>query len=398
MSSDPVWPAVNFERYDWMPTSSTMSRRARARHNGPYDAAVSPSIAELDVVLPPALVTEAEEATAEIARFDQELGNELAPFAAVLLRTESAASSKIENLTASARAIAEAELVRGSNNAALIVANQKAMTAAIDLADRIDADAILAMHAALLGHSDPDIAGKWRTQQVWIGGSDFGPHDAAFVPPHATRVPAAIDDLIAFIARHDIPRLVHVALAHAQFETIHPFPDGNGRTGRALVHAQLRHAQVTRHVTVPVSAGLLVDIDRYFEALTAYRHGDPAPIVERFIHASFAAITNGRELVADLRATRERWHDTVNARRDATAWRIAGLLLRHPVINASLVATALDIAPRNVYRSLQPLIDAGVLVEFTNRQRDQMWRCPDVLAALDAFAARAGRRQPPTQP
>ena len=375
-----------------------MSRRAWARHKGPYAAAVTPSIAELDVVLPPALLTEAEEATAEIARFDQELGNELAQFAAVLLRTESAASSKIENLTASARAIAEAELGRGSNNAALIVANQQAMTAAIDLADRIDADAILAMHAALLGHSDPDIAGTWRTQQVWIGGSDFGPHDAAFVPPHATRVPAAIDDLIAFIARHDIPRLAHAALAHAQFETIHPFPDGNGRTGRALVHAQLRHARVTRHVTVPVSAGLLVDIDRYFEALTAYRHGNPAPIVERFIHASFAAITNGRELVADLRATRERWHDSVKARRDAAAWRIAELLLRHPVINASLVATALDMAPRNVYRSLQPLIDAGALIEFTNRQRDQMWRCPDVLAALDAFATRAGRRQPPTQP
>jgi len=398
MSSDPVWPAVGFERFDWAPTSSTMSRRAWARHKGPYDAAVTPSIVELDVLLPPTLVTEAEEATAEVARFDQELGSELAPFAAVLLRTESAASSKIENLTASARAIAEAELGRGSNNAALIVANQQAMTAAIDLADRIDADAILAMHAALLGRSDPDIAGTWRTQQVWIGGSDFGPHDAAFVPPHATRVPAAIDDLIAFIARHDIPRLAHAALAHAQFETIHPFPDGNGRTGRALVHAQLRHARVTRHVTVPVSAGLLVDIDRYFEALTAYRHGNPAPIVERFIHASFAAITNGRELVADLRATRERWHDSVKARRDAAAWRIAELLLRHPVINASLVATALDMAPRNVYRSLQPLIDAGALIEFTNRQRDQMWRCPDVLAALDAFATRAGRRQPPTQP
>ena len=345
--------------------------------------------------LPPALVTEVEEAGAEIARFDQELGAEIAPFAAVLLRSESAASSRIENLTASALAIAEAELGQGGKNASIIVANQRSMTAAIDLADRIDADAILAVHAALLGASDPDIAGKWRTEQVWIGSNDYGPHGAAFVPPHAERVPAAIDDLVAFIARHDIPRLAHAALAHAQFETIHPFPDGNGRTGRTLVHAHLRHTRLTRHVTVPVSAGLLVAVDRYFDALTAYRDGDPVPIVERFVHASFAALSNGRELVGDLRNTRDRWRTQVRARRDATAWLIADLLLRHPVVNASFVATELDVAARNVYRSLQPLIDAGVLVEFTSRKRDQLWRSPDVLAALDAFATRAGRRQLP---
>lgn len=374
-----------------------MSRRALDRHRGPYDAAVVPRIAAVDVTLPSALVTEVEEAAAEIARFDQELGTEIAPFAAVLLRSESAASSRIENLTASSRAIAEAELGQGGKNASIIVANQRSMTAAIDLADRIDADAILAMHAALLGASDPDIAGRWRGQQVWIGGSDYGPHGAAFVPPHADRVAEAIDDLVTFIARHDIPRLAHAALAHAQFETIHPFPDGNGRTGRALVHAHLRHAGVTRHVTVPVSAGLLVAVDRYFEALGAYRRGDPVPIIERFVHASFAALSNGRELVDDLRRTREQWHERVRARRSATAWRIADLLLRHPVVNASFVATQLDIAPQNVYRSLQPLIDAGVLVEFTSRKRDQLWRAPDVLTALDAFAARAGRRQHPIE-
>ncbi len=397
--SETAWPAIGRETLDWVPSSSMMmSRRAFERHRGPYDAAVVPRIAAVDVTLPSALVTEVEEAAAEIARFDQELGTEIAPFAVVLLRSESAASSKIENVTASSRAIAEAELGQGGTNASIIVANQRSMTAAIDLADRIDADAILAMHAALLGASDPDIAGKWRGQQVWIGGSDYGPHGAAFVPPHADRVPAAIDDLVTFIARHDIPRLAHTALAHAQFETIHPFPDGNGRTGRALVHAHLRHAGVTRHVTVPVSAGLLVAVDRYFEALGAYRRGDPVPIIERFVHASFAALSNGRELVHDLRSTREQWHERVRARRGATAWRIADLLLRHPVVNASFVATQLAIAPQNVYRSLQPLIDAGVLVEFTSRKRDQLWRAPDVLAALDAFAARAGRRQHPIEP
>ncbi|MEZ5256103.1 MAG: Fic family protein [Ilumatobacteraceae bacterium] len=69
-----------------------------------------------------------------------------------------------------------------------------------------------------------------------------------------SRVAAAMDDLVAFANRRDIAPLVHVAVAHAQFETIRPFPDGNGRTGRALVHAMLRHRGITRAVTVPISA------------------------------------------------------------------------------------------------------------------------------------------------
>jgi Fic family protein len=373
-----------------------MSRRAHDRHSGPYTAAIPPRISEIEVALPSALLAEVDEAAAEITRFDEELGNELAPFAALLLRSESAASSKIENLTASARAIAEAELGQGAKNASMIVANQRAMTAAIELADRLDADAILAMHAALLDASDPEIAGKWRTGQVWIGSSEYGPHGAVFVPPHADRVPAAVDDLVRFIARQDIPRLAHAALSHAQFETIHPFPDGNGRTGRALVHAQLRHTGLTRNITVPVSAGLLVEVDRYFDALGAYRAGDPVQIVERFVHASFAALGNARQLVDALHRARDRWQVEIRARRDAAAWRVAELLLRHPVVNASFVSSALGIAPQNVYRSLRPLVDAGVLIEFTDRKRDQVWRAPDVLAALDEFASRAGHRQHPS--
>src|SRR5690606_7956412 len=127
------------------------------------EAAVPPPIAERPVVLPPDVGALVDDAGAEVARFDAELGHEIAPFAAVLLRSESAASSKIENLTASARAIAEAELQpQPRRNAALVVSNERAMTAAITLAERIDPEAILAMHAALLQRSRPDIAGRWR--------------------------------------------------------------------------------------------------------------------------------------------------------------------------------------------------------------------------------------------
>ena len=396
MNDRVAWPTVDFEAYDWHSRDDLpASRQARLLARQPYQAAIPPAIADVQLTMPAAVLAAAEDASTEIARFDAEAGAEIAPFAAILLRSESAASSKIENLTASARAIAEAELGHGSRNAVLIVANERAMSAAIALADQLDGSAILNMHDALLRDSAPAIAGRWRDQQVWIGGGDYSPHAAQFIPPHHDRVPAAIDDLIRFIARTDTPTLAHAAITHAQFETIHPFPDGNGRVGRALVHAQLRHARLTRHVTVPVSAGLLADVDAYFAALGAYRDGDPVPIVERFADATFAALANGRQLFADLGRVRDDWGQRVKARRDAAAWKVTESVLRHPVVNAPSLSRELDIPQTNVYRALQPLVDAGVLVEFTNNKRDRLWRAPDVLEALDAFAARTGRRQRP---
>ena len=382
------WPALGSEELPWKPDDTVpLSRTAQRRHRGSYRAALVPAIASADLRLPSGTVAIIDDAAAAIARFDAEMGHEIAPFASVLLRSESAASSKIENLTASARAIAEAELgPYAGTNARQIVANVRAMTAAVALADRIDAEAILQMHRALLSDVNPAVAGHWRNEQVWIGGSDYAPHDAAFVPPHHRHVAPAIDDLMAFIDRDDIAVVAHAAVAHAQFETIHPFSDGNGRTGRALLHAHLRNKGLTQLVTVPVSAGLLTDTDSYFGALTAYRQGDPFPIVERVADATFAALANGRRLVDNLRRIRSDWQDRIAARRGANAWRVADVIIRHPVINAKLLATELGVALPNTYRAIEPLVAAGVLVEFTDKKRNQLWRAPDVLEALDAFA------------
>jgi len=89
---------------------------------------------------------------------------------------------------------------------------------------------------------------------------------------------------------------------------------------------------------VPVSAGLLADTGAYFAALTSYRDGDAAPIVERFSQATVLAIANGRQLVADLRDIRETWNDVITARSDSAVWKVADLLTRRPVVNAALLA------------------------------------------------------------
>ena len=389
------WPPVTYETRPWTARYEThaTSRSERRKHQGPYRAAIAARIVDADLELPGEQAAQVGEASTELARFDELMGGEIAHFSAILLRSESAASSRIENLTASARAVAEAEIgTSHRKNAAEVVANTRTMMAALELAGDISGPSVLAMHHALMSGTDPDNAGRWRTEQVWIGGGHLGPHLALFVPPHHDRISDAIDDLMTFIERDDLPVLAHAALAHAQFETIHPFTDGNGRTGRALVQAMLRHGQLTRNVTVPVSAGLLSDINAYFDALTKYRQGDPIPIVSQFAQAAFKAVANGRVLVDELRRIRQRWQALIKARSDSAVWRLADLLLRRPVVNARVTAEELGLDVGNVHRHIKPLLDARILSESLDVKRNQVWRASEVLAALDAFAVRAGRR------
>lgn len=395
-SVDRGWPAIEMESHQWrsaVDPSSLPRSVQRFLNSGEYQSAVTADIANAPIALSSRLSTLVTDASVEIARFDAEVGHEINHFSAVLLRTESVASSKIENPTASARAIADAELTgTGGGNATLIVANTKAMTAALNLSDHLDADAILAMHQALLGDSDPTIAGKWRTDQVWIGGGNFSPHEAMFVPPHHDRVEAAIDDLVEFMVRDNAPPLAQAAIAHAQFETIHPFPDGNGRTGRALIHAMLRSKRLTRNVSVPISAGLLADTGRYFDALDSYRAGDLEPIVEQMCDASYAAVGNGRQLAADLRDVRDGWVGLIKARSDSTVWKVADLLVRQPVVDSTLLEKELGVSNTNALIALKKLEDAGILTSYRSSRRGRAWRSTEVLQCLDSFAARAGRR------
>lgn len=238
----------------------------------------------------------------------------------------------------------------------------------------------------MLGEPGPGSVGGWRAQQLWIGGSDYSPHGAAFVPPHHDRVPEAIDDLVAFLGREDIEPLTQAAVAHAQFETIHPFPDGNGRVGRALAHSLLRSKRITRNVTIPVSAGLLTNLDSYFDALTEYRLGHPEPIVRLVAEASFSSITNGRALVSELRSVRDRWGEQIHARSDAAAWKAADILLVQPVVDSPAVQARLGVPAMSANRAIKRLVNDGVLKEVTGRHRNRVYEAKEVLLALDGFA------------
>jgi Fic family protein len=389
------WPAVAYEQQVWEPPPSLrgVTRAERSAAGRTYRAAVVPEIARLSPVISPAIAAQAEEAVAEIRAFDVETPRELSSFEAILLRGESASSSQIEHLTASARAVAEAELTQsGGGNAGVIASNVEAMVAAVDLADRLDSEAILSMQRVLLEKSAPHLLG-WRTEPVWIGGGASTPVTADFVPPHHARIECSIADLVEFMRREDLPVLTQAAVAHAQFESIHPFADGNGRTGRAIVHALTRAKGVTRHVTVPLSGGLLRDRDGYVAALEAYRAGDIGPIVSAFALASLHAVEHGRTMRRRLDNVRADWRTLVPARADSAVWRLLDAFIAHPVLDAPTAARLIGVAETNVHRHLRALTNAGALVARPHHQsRRTLWRAPDVLGVLDAYAHDVGRR------
>lgn len=395
MTEHQGWPAIHHEEQLWLPAAQT-TWGVGAEHGArgtAYCSAVVPAVAGRDPMLSSDIRRAAEDAERELARFDAEVGQQIASFAPVLLRSEAASSSHIENLTASARAIFSAELgAKRSRNAEEITANTWAMRAAIDLARDLTVASIREVHRVLMGDQPRHTPGEWRDQPVWIGARSDSPVGATYVAPHHPHIPHLMDDLVVFMNDSSLSPLISVAVAHAQFETIHPFSDGNGRTGRALAQSMLRHRGVTRNVAVPVSAGLLADVEGYHVALTAYRAGDVEPIVRQFTDASRRAVNNARRLVADIEHIRLGWNERLKARRNSNAWKLLDVLARRPVLNSAAAAEELGVKRPNVYPPLRALVEAGIVKSKAEHQLGPFWRSDEVLAAIDAFAERAGRR------
>jgi Fic family protein len=176
----------------------------------------------------------------------------------------------------------------------------RALTAMVDAVDRtgaVEQRFLTEAHAMLMADdpSEAEQAGRLRTVQNWIGGSDHAPRGALYVPPPPDLVPQLVDDLLAFSNRADAPAIAQAAIAHAQFESIHPFTDGNGRIGRVLINAILRQRRVTTSIVVPVASALVARRDRYFDHLDAYRVGEVEPIIASLtVAAEIAALESQR--------------------------------------------------------------------------------------------------------
>lgn len=387
-----TWPEISYVERSWPPVGSTVdpmwSQRRRRANKGTYLQAQVPDIASLPALLSSGLTADVQAATEDVIRFDAQYVSN-APFSAVLLRSESSASSQIEQLTANARRISLARLGDTSRlNATLIAKNTLALEAALQLSHRLDLEAMLIMHETLLDDSNPLHAGRLREEIVWIGGDS--PVTAHFVPPTQEDVAASLEDLVVFMQRNDVPALAQAAIAHAQFETIHPFTDGNGRTGRALVSALLKAKGVTKNFTVPISSGLLTDTAEYFNALTHYRAGHIAPIIDIFVRATAATMGNAQKLQHDIDQLHNRILGT--AQRVTKGFRaVAQLCITEPAFTAGMVED-LGVPISTVYKILARLVEHDILRVEHKIQGQLVWSVIGLTDILDDFARRAGRR------
>jgi Fic family protein len=288
--ASPLSDALGHHEERFWPADPTAYGR-QGQRGGPYRAFVPDPIAAREFPLAGSAVAAVVAATRALEHLDNTPPrvSTMGALARNLLRSESAASSRIEGVRISHKRLARAayQQAKGQRDARAIevLGNIAAMERAIDLgtdADHFTAADIRDVHRTLLRFTDDkDIAGTVRTKQNWIGGNDYNPIGAAYVPPPPEYVPELLDDLCAFIERADLAPIAQAAIVHAQFENIHPFVDGNGRTGRALIYAVLRRRGEARHYIPPISLVLAAELKSYVAGLGAYSTGNVSGWCER---------------------------------------------------------------------------------------------------------------------
>jgi Fic family protein len=410
----------------WLPTAGSGLPR-RDRRGCDYEAYVPDPLVARQITLSgttTADVTDAERAVERLNLETRSLGESEA-VARLLLRAEAVASSRIEGLEVGARRLLRAQAAAGlgeraSDATAMEVLNNiEAMRWAVDsLADveRITVDHLLEIHKLLLtGTSLEEHAGRLREQQNWIGGSSHNPCSAAFVPPPWERVRDLLEDLCEFCNRDELPAVAQAALAHAQFETIHPFIDGNGRTGRALIHVILRRRGLAPVVVPPVSLVLATWSQDYVNGLTATRYrSDPSSqeAVNGFDYwvGLFAAAM--RRAVADAESYEQRvaevqaaWREALGkVRANSAVDLLLGALPGAPVITVQSAAALIGRSEQAVNEAIPRLVDAGVLTQTTVGRRNRAFEAPDLINAftdLERQLASPGGdtlRSPPERP
>jgi len=389
------WPAHTTRVVPWTSTSRRGTRDDRILTE--VTVSIPPMIAGTHV--PVIAERELFRARYEAADLERVADGVLSPLAGFLIRMESVASSRIEHVEATPVAFARAIGGLKENASAMsMVAAGTAITKLIDASSTtITLDEILAAHTALM-QNDPDVtersyAGRIRDVQNWIGGSQHSPRGALYVPAPPEEVPALLDDLIEFSNRDDVEPVTQAAIAHAQFESIHPFTDGNGRIGRALIGAILRRRGVTPHTVLPVASALAADTGHYFSLLTAYRTGDASPLVTDLALCVETAAREARGTARAFAQYEAAWREQAGPRAGSAAERILPVLLSLPVFTVEQLVEALsDVPERSVYRGVQTLEEAHVLEAVTERVRGRAYAAMDVLDEFEDLDTRIRER------
>jgi Fic family protein len=388
----------------------------RDRQGCEYDAYVPDALAGRDFRLEGSVAADVADAERAIARLDASasvLANTEA-LARLLLRAESVASSFIEGLVVGGRRLLRAEAARAAGDEDIdviadeVLGNIDAMTWAVNTLGAVkfvNVAGLLHTHELLLGRTRlREHAGQIRTVQNWIGGSSFNPCSAAFVPPPPEHVDALLEDLCSFVNDDSLPAVAQAAIAHAQFETIHPFVDGNGRTGRALIHVILRRRGVAPRVLPPISLVLATWSRSYVEGLTATRYrgrADSAAAhdginswIGTFAAACGRAVDDATAFEQRVAGIQQEWRTALgNVRRGSAAELLIGALPGAPVVSVSSAADLVGRSFQATNEAMTRLESAGVVHQVNVGRRNRAFEAP---AIIDAFTALERRLASPT--
>lgn len=388
----------------------------RDRKTFRYQAFVPDPVGEADHALAGRAAEAVATATAAITGLQHvTAGHNLEAIAGPLLRAEALGSSFIEGLRASNKRVALAayEPIAADGVARAVLGNVRAMERAIEIGSTqrpLTVDDLIEIHHTLLeGTSEERYAGIVRTDQNWIGGRGLSPADASFIPPPEDEVPRLLDDLVALASRDDLPAVAQAAIVHAQFETIHPFGDGNGRSGRCLIHVVLRRRGVTPLIVPPVSVVLATNARRYIAGLTDFRGGHHDDWIGVFADALTVAAAATTRLTTKIdRLLAELIERAGTPRTDSVARRIILGLPAQPVVSAETTAGRYAVTPTASRAALNRLEETGVLIPTrVGRRRNREWISDELFEVLDAFEHEIGAPDdgalprptpPPTRP
>lgn len=395
-----------YEKEYWL--SDGWGRSRSERMSGAYYPFVPDLLSEKELLLTPEAARAVATAQASIAALDTSAVHltQAEPLARLLLRSEAVASSKIEGLTMSAGKLLEYEALdelgvshRLDSVEAAVLANIDAMQRGIERADagsRLTLDDICDINKALLAQSDlAEFGGQLRDRQNWVGGNNANPLTAAYVPPKPEYVPALMDDLVRFINESQLPPVAVAAIAHAQLETIHPYVDGNGRTGRTLQHIILRRANLAQRVVPPVSLVLATDKERYIANLAAYRFDEDKVEaswlqctngwIEYFSDAMIEAVERAGLFEELMRDVERAWRSSVAVRSGSVMDVLLGKLIDNPVISIESAQRLTGKTYESARVVIAQLVDAGILTQNARNKKSNLFVANDVIAAFTRY-------------
>lgn len=371
----------------------------KARQSFTYRAFVPDQIAAIQPAVSfetARLIGEAETAVGHLNSDERVRG--LEAIGALLLRSEAIASSRIEGIELSqrnlARALIDPRAARGT--AKTVAANVVAMERAVAIGDedrKLAVADILAIHRTLMANEPARVMpGAFRGEQNWIGGRLLNPSDARYVPPPEDRVGPLVLDLVEFLNRGDLPAVAQAAIAHAQFETVHPFIDGNGRVGRCLIHVVLRRRGIAPVFVPPISIVLAARANLYVDGLVGFREGRIDAWCASFAEACGRAAALSVELAGNVAQLEAEWYERAGRpRRDSAAARIITVLPAQPIASASTIRAAIGARHQRALEGLKVLAEGGVLRQISEGDYDRHYAADELFDLIEAYEERVAR-------